>query len=322
MTESNKYDRTTAVTPGSEFRRVDGSAVATLEEYYAHVINAPADLSPLAMAAWSRILDLRFMVESGILYVFANVRGSIVLWGPPIGARLTLGALERGFWWLRLLNGSVERVVIKYAWDDYPLWRVIEEHPKCQISRQGTEYLYSTEEIAALSGGRFRKKRYQRDRFIRSYNAVVSPYLPRMMDQCLELLELWANEKRARIADEHLHKLDIESEACAHALRSRLPISGVVALTKDRIIGFSVGSASHDGVFNCIFEKTDPSMDGSEPCVFSGLAMACRGVCSRINAGEDWSIPYLAEAKRSWHPIAIRHTYSINRYFDRCERPK
>jgi hypothetical protein len=60
-----------------------------------------------------------------------------------------------------------------------------------------------------------------------------------------------------------------------------------------------------------MFEKTDLSLPDASTYVFSELGKKLMPNYKFINAGEDWNVDYLKEAKLKWKPSAIKSSYSL-----------
>ena len=108
-----------------------------------------------------------------------------------------------------------------------------------------------------------------------------------------------------------LRKVKREYEACKAALEDQLPLEGVVCSIGTRVVGFSIGIPDGEGLFNCVFEKTDLNLRGCGAFVFSSLAKSLLGRFDRMNAGEDWGLNELAFAKRSWRPAVERPIFRL-----------
>lgn len=298
------------------FRPVCLSDLDTLSEFYSRLDEPLADLNALTMIAWRRVLDLHLLIEDEVLYMIANWEGGPMLWGPPIGERISIAHIRRAFQLFRQLDPEDSEPVIAYLWESYSLWEELVESDDFVAVREGTEYIFDTGRIAALAGSSYKKKRKDYKRFQEAYHPVVMEYSEELIAGCLPLLQKWIQQKSRLVSGDDREKLLIESKACEDALTDRIPLTGVVALVDGQVRAFSVGGPHGRNCFNCMFEKTDLDFPHAPAFIFSELAKRCVGSYSEIAMGEDWQISYLATSKQLWRPTREQASYYLQ------ERPK
>lgn len=288
------------------------SELDTLSGFYARLDEPLADLNALMMVAWRRVLDLHLLIENRVLYMIANWEGGPMLWGPPIGERVSVNHVRRAFQLLRQLDPEDPAPVIAYLWDSYSLWNELVESGEFVIVREGTEYVFDTSRIAALAGSDYKKKRKDYVRFQTANEPVVIEYSEKLIPDCLHLLDKWIEQKSKVVSVEDREKLLIESKACEDALKDRLPLTGVVALVDGQVQAFSIGGAHVTNLFNCMFEKTNLDFPHSPAFIFSELAKKYTGSYSEITTGEDWQVDYLASSKQFWKPSRLQASYYLH----------
>src|SRR6266849_5722263 len=141
------------------FRPVCLSDLDAITEFYARLHEPLADLNALMMVAWRRVLDLHLLIEDEVLYMLANWEGGPMLWGPPIGERVSIAHIRRAFQLLRQLDPEDSEPVIAYLWESYSLWEELVESDDFVAVREGTEYILDAARVAALAGPSYKKKR-------------------------------------------------------------------------------------------------------------------------------------------------------------------
>jgi hypothetical protein len=293
------------------FRPVSLSDLETLVEFYAYLDKPLADLNALMMVAWRRVLDLHLLIEDEVLYMVANWEAGPVLWGPPIGERVSINHIRRAFQLLRKLDPEDPKPVIAYLWESYSLWEELVGSDDFVAVREGTEYIYDTSRIAALAGSEYKKKRRDYDFFKKTQEPNVVEYSQEVAPGCLLLLDKWIQQKCKLVSAQDREKLLIECEACADALRERIPLTGIVALLAGHVQAFSIGGPHGRGSYNCMFEKTNLDFPQAPAFIFSELAKKCVSVYSEITIGEDWDVGYLAASKKLWKPIRQQASYYL-----------
>jgi len=293
------------------FRPVCLSDLETLTHFYAQLDEPLADLNALMMIAWRRVLDLHLLIEDEVLYMVANWEGGPMLWGPPIGDRVSMNHIRKAFQLLRQLDPDDSEPVIAYLWEGYSLWETLVESDEFVAVREGTEYIYDTSKIAALAGGEYKKKRKEYLRFKETHDPEVHEYSDALVADCLRLLERWMSQKSRTVSGDDWEKLLAECTACEVAFRDRMPFRGVVALVDGKVCAFSLGGPQGKDRFSCMFEKTDLDFPPAPAFIFSQLAQKLVGSHSEITLGEDWHVGYLTHSKQLWHPKRQQASYYL-----------
>ena len=301
--------RSRALTAG--FRPVSLSDLDTLVEFYTRLDKPLADLNALMMVAWRRVLDLHLLIEDEVLYMIANWEGGPMLWGPPIGKRVSIAHIRRAFQLLRQLDPQDSEPVIAYLWESYSLWGELVASSEFVAVREGTEYIFDTARIAALAGSSYKKKRKDYKRFQEAYDPAVMEYSEELIPGCLRLLQKWIQQRSRLVSAEDREKLLIESKACEDALRDRIPLTGVLALVHGQVQAFSIGGPHGRDCFNCMYEKSNLDFPQAPAFIFSELAKSCVGSYSEITMGEDWQVDYLATSKHLWKPTREQASYYL-----------
>jgi len=283
-----------------------------LEVFFRELPEPLADVNPLVVLAWRESAHLEYIVESEVLYLFGDTDFGRVLWTPPLAkAEPSRCHIRRGLELLRENKGGSGAGIILNLWKDDPLWSQLACDPAFAIACNSTEYHYDTSAVAALAGQGLRKKRADARFFLNKYKPIVMPFEPKLVPECLALLDEWLIQKRGRCNMTALGKAEREYQVCKTALQDHLPLLGIVCAVGPRLVAFSLGVAHRSAEFNCIFEKTDLDLRGSSAFAFSALAKSLLGRFARINAGEDWGLPSLALAKRLWRPVLTRPTFRL-----------
>ena len=293
------------------FRPVSLSDLDTLSEFHTRLDKPLADLNALMLVAWRRVLNLHLLIEDEVLYMIANWEGGPMLWGPPIGERVSIVHIRRAFQLLRQLDPDDPAPVIAYLWESYSLWEELVEGSEFVAVREGTEYIFDTVRIATLAGSEYKKKRKDYFRFQKANKPIVIEYSEELIPDCLSLLDKWIDQKSKVVSADDREKLLIEGRACEDALRDRIPLTGVVALVDGQVQAFSIGGPHGTNCYNCMFEKTNLDFPQAPAFIFSELAKWCNGSYSEITMGEDWQVNYLAISKRLWSPTREQASYYL-----------
>lgn len=287
----------------------------TTPDFYSDLKNPLADLNKMMMYVWAESISLKYIIENDILFNVATFQGIPYLWGPPLGIGVSINNIYYG---VNLINqlrikNKVEtnEPEILYLWNDYILFNQLTSSNHFKVQQQANEYIYESSSLASLEHTALKSKRKSKKRFITKYNPTIKPYTSSNRQECLELINTWENQKRPKINSNDHEKFISELNVCKNAFSQELPFEGVLGFIDQKIIGFSLGYKHTANIFNCIFEKTDLSFPDASSYIFSGLGDSLKNKYEYINAGEDWGVEYLANAKKKWMPTKTEPSYSL-----------
>lgn len=172
------------------------------------------------------------------------------------------------------------------------------------------EYIYRRETLELLSGRKMKKKRYDYQKFYRSYNdrLVIEPLLYTGIQEVLTFQEKWLLLHRA---DPGFGNLIEEDTAIRRVLSHyrELGFKGIILRIDSRLAGFAMGCPISDHTFDMFFEKGDPEVkDIYRSLVTDMVKMHC-GQYDYINREEDLDDPGLRLTKMSYKPDLLLKKY-------------
>jgi len=178
------------------------------------------------------------------------------------------------------------------------------EHP------EWSEYVFDTADLAELKGARFSKKRnlihqFERD-LVEPGRVAVEALGAGNVDECAVFLEEWCAERDCEAAGER--SLSCEKRAAARALGELGLIGGegILVRVDGQVSGFGIAHAVSAGMGALHFEKAFARVKG----LYQWLDRECArrlfaGRFALINKESDLGEPELAQAKRSYFPVAM-----------------
>lgn len=296
----------------NQFSPIDQTLIDTLEKFYLKVESPLADLNATMMVAWQEVLGLNYYIDDqGILFVYGNFEGQYYGWGPPLGDAVSISHVDYFLDFLDKINGHPSSIL--YLWKGYPLYEKLASTEHLSIGGQASEYIYASESLASLSSTKMKSFRKKRDYFFRKYKPETKIFSPVLATDCLKILKRWIGQKKKKVPDNYKDKFLIEADVCRKAIEKGLPMSGVVIYIDEKPVAFSLGGEHSRECFNCMFEKTDLSINGLSIVVFSELGRCLSKGYFYINACEDWGVPYLRNTKLKWQPIKVQESFQISR---------
>jgi len=178
-------------------------------------------------------------------------------------------------------------------------------------NRDSANYVYQTEDLAALAGSRYAKKRNLVQQATRLYAWRIEPLGPQHSKECLEVGDDIA-AKRTTLT------LQQESQALATAIRDfgALGLAGLLLHIDDRPAAFSIYDRLNPTTALVLFERALREKKGLYQVINQETARAIAAQGLRfINREEDLGDPGLRRAKLSYHPVRLeaKHTLTLRR---------
>jgi len=274
-----------------------------------------AAYSLLSVFAWRRAdgFAVTFEVAGDLLLIAAEREDGRHL-ALPIGGRvpapgeLRAIAERRGFaeyWYVPgeyLAAFGRDAVAAEFAIRERPEW---------------SEYVFAAEELAELKGRRLAPKRNLIHQFekrhVETGRAAVGPIRREDVAECVAFLAEWCAERGC--TGEGFQPLECERRAAEEALRRMhdLDGEGVLVRVDGRVVGFGIGYPVAPGLAALHFEKAFAAIKG----LYQYLDRECarrlfRGRFERVTKESDMGLPGLAQAKRSYGPIATAACCSLS----------
>ena len=182
-------------------------------------------------------------------------------------------------------------------------------------SRDYSEYIHSSYNLANYPGRKFESRRYDYNLFFRRYAGRASielihdEHIPEILDFQARWLSI-----RKQNADSHLQdELDAENVGVCRWLEhfSELGLSGITVLIDGRIHGYAFGYHMNDGYYDVLVEKGDADIEDIYCVLVRELVRKCCNDCKYINREEDCGTPGLRKAKLSYRPDFMLEKFTI-----------
>lgn len=220
---------------------------------------------------------------------------------PPLGGDVTRACnivLEAGL----ELYGATEEYVSRYL--ENSAYEAIED-------RDSFDYLYLREELAALPGNRFHKKKNRINYFSVRHTHEVHLFSAQHLCGCLQLLDEWG--RVAEIEGNRSFGLEMDATTEALAQADAMGLEGVVVTVGGVVRAFAVGERLNRETVVCHFEKADHFMEGLSQLVNREFARLLFSDCRYVNREQDLGEPGLRNAKLSYHPVELVKKFKVRR---------
>ena len=268
--------------------------------------------------------DTLLALQDGFLFRYYNGEGSRRGYAFPLGADDPRNALD-----MIVKDAQESGRPLEFCLIDEPRAQILAEHfgtstVNFEHNRGDSDYIYSAESLASLSGNNYRKKRNHISKFSRNYaNFELRSITRENAAEALEIEKSWLNAGiagepcKATCECEHYAWIEYSEdeksrlmEFCAieEALQhfDELGFKGGLLYVDGKPVGMTLASEITPGVWDIHFEKVigEYAVNGGY-AVINKLFAETLTEARLLNREEDVNIEGLRKAKLSYYPLII-----------------
>ncbi|HOT77471.1 MAG TPA: phosphatidylglycerol lysyltransferase domain-containing protein, partial [Candidatus Wallbacteria bacterium] len=312
-----------------------------IKGYFQKENSSFSDYSFSMLYAWSASGTVFFRQFGETLLIARAIRGKIDFLYPPLGAsnieefqaaisgcakilsdigkkagESKSGQRPGGFSFKIL---SMDENKIKWAEN------LIVENYKVETAEDLPDYIYEHQKLIDLSGKKYKNKRENINKFVRSYpNYTIEPICEENIGQILKFLSRWyvENKPERRIQISELFDINtvnfeknyiLESYQSRRILRNfrNLDIKGECIKLYSGIVGFIIGEQTSSETFTVLIEKVDNNFFGLSQLLFREFLVK-NASCEFINTSDDSGMPGLKVLKESYQPLYMKKRYFLS----------
>ncbi|MBN2454550.1 DUF2156 domain-containing protein [Candidatus Woesearchaeota archaeon] len=261
--------------------------------------------------------DVEWDIINKNLCLFVTFEGVRYVWGPPLPGEKLQETLEKCFSLCEEYNKAhsiTAKPELLYLPDEY-----VPQYSKLSgflVKHQNQDYIYNSKELVKLEGGIHKKKRNLINSLLKSNEVTSETYSAEKHEKaCLNLLERWKSQKEELVPDDYEEKFRQEADMAEKTLKltPNLSLTGLVVFVNGNLEGFTLGDRINENMCSIFVEKTNLSIKGLPPFIFTEFVKKCWSSCELINAGEDWDVEYLKVSKMSYRPAIIHRFHTLFR---------
>lgn len=179
-------------------------------------------------------------------------------------------------------------------------------------NRDLAEYIYRTEIMATLPGGKLAKRRKEAHQFWNTYGgrATVERITPADFGEILEFEKRWLDQNRE---DHDMASLEREARAIRLQIEhfDELKLSGVVLRLDGEVRGYGYGVRLSDLYYDALIEKGDKDLVYAYRVLRVESVRRCAMDCKYVNLEEDLGIPGLRALKNAYQPEFLMDKYVV-----------
>jgi uncharacterized protein len=256
---------------------------------------AASDYSFINLWGWAEEHGLQWSFEGDLAWIRQTLPAEI-FWAP-------VGRLEEVDW-----KGAIGSLgVHEPAFTRIPeklvdIWkRGLAGRVEAQEDRGNWDYLYSVQELVALSGNRFHKKKNLLNQFLKKFRYRYVDLSPDLIGQTREMQEKWCVWRDC----ESSQTLSAENRVIDRVLgawESLRDIMGGAIIVDERVVAFSIAEAFSADTLIIHFEKGFTDYSGVYQAM-NQMFLAAHQEFTTVNREQDLNEEGLKQAKLSYNPV-------------------
>jgi hypothetical protein len=281
--------------------RLEGMA-----DYTAKLAQTPkitSDYSFVNLWGWAPEYGLEWAPAHGLIWLRQQLPEP-AYWA-PVGP---WDAVDWAAIWPELAPGSVfTRVPEALA----AIWRAeFGAHMEIEARRRDWDYIYRVDELVALKGNRFHKKKNLLNQFIKSYDYQYRPFTCEMIDNALALQDDWCAWKDCE-ATEVLAAENRAIQRTFLAWRHFPQLLGGALVIDDIVGAYTIAEHLDDETVVIHYEKGCPAYKGVYQAVNQMFLESLGEAYTFVNREQDLGDEGLRQAKLSYHPVGFNEKYRV-----------
>lgn len=174
-----------------------------------------------------------------------------------------------------------------------------------------SDYIYSVEKMASLSGKKYHSKRNHITKFKKNNpNWTFEKITSDNIDDCIKMHTDWISN---RDNDDEDYSFEFEAVLAGFEHFEELEFVGGLIRVDGKVVAYTFGEGQMNGkCFVTHFEKAHADMQGAYPIINQEFTTNCLGEYEYVNREEDLGIEGLRKAKQSYYPdILLRKHLAI-----------
>lgn len=176
-----------------------------------------------------------------------------------------------------------------------------------RFDRDGSDYLYNSEDLISLKGKKYQPKRNHISFFEKNYSWKYEKISEENIPECINMNEKWIEESLSEYKEDLEYEFEIIKLAFANY--KALDFVGGLIRVDGQVVAFTMGERMNDDTFCVHFEKAFSSFRGAYPIINREFCKRELSGYKYIDREDDVGAENLRRAKLSYHPVIIREEY-------------
>jgi len=257
---------------------------------------------------WQSHYGYQWSLDRDRLVVMSAAAGRPAWALPPVGPPPRADLCRKILTWLRDERRVADPAITRA---DPRLAAELDGHPDFVVEpiRDHFDYVFLTDDLIQLAGGKYHTQRNHVNSFTRSYRYRYETLGPLHLPASLDLCARWCQVKRCA------EDLTLMGEwAAINAVLTNfqaLELQGAVVLINDRVEAFSCGELLNQETAVIHLEKADPELRSLYAVINQQFTRQAWAQVPFINREQDLGEPGLRKAKLSYHPHHLVEKFRI-----------
>lgn len=178
-----------------------------------------------------------------------------------------------------------------------------------ELDRDGSDYIYLSEDLISLSGKKYQPKRNHISFFKKNYNWSYESMSADNVGECYNMNVEWL-EKSGSVYSE---QLECELRIIRKVFENfeALGCKGAIIRVDGKVVAFAMGEEINDNTFCVHFEKAFSDLRGSYAMINQQFVENELFSYKYIDREDDLGLENLRKAKLSYNPVHIPEKYEV-----------
>lgn len=181
------------------------------------------------------------------------------------------------------------------------------ERFKIVYDRDGSDYIYNSEDLITLRGKRYQPKRNHISFFVKNYNWTYERITDENKAECIAMNEKWIEESLNEHKDELYEELEIIKLVFENY--DALDFVGGLIRIDGEVIAYTMGERMNSDTFCVHFEKAFSKYRGAYPMINREFCERELSSYKYVDREDDLGVDNLRKAKLSYYPAIIKEEY-------------
>lgn len=261
---------------------------------------------------WRGLYDIYWKIIKDSLCVFFRDKIGCFLYIPPQGNKLEPEVIEEAFEIMDRFNCHKDICRIENVEaQEISFYRDLGYD--CRY--KSCDYLCNRTDLVNLKGNQFKSKRASFNYFAKHYRYEYLAFSLRFKKDCLQLYNLWTEQRRGNASDPLYQDMLRDSRICLKILLDNyrhLDLAGKLVRIDNEIRAFSFGFKLNSDTFCILYEITDLSVKGLAQFIFRSFCSELKDY-KYINIMDDLGVENLKKVKLSYHPKRLIPAYVVKK---------
>ena len=179
-----------------------------------------------------------------------------------------------------------------------------------ELERGESEYIYSSEKLATLSGKKLQQKRNHINYFEQNNEWRFEPLTAANLSDCYDFNKRWFDARRASGDFGEMLELELSAIEKAFSEWALLGLDGALLRANGEVVAYSIGSPLTSDTYLVLFEKSLHDVRGASQQINRLFVQRYAKNYAFVNRAEDGGDEGLRQAKLSYHPDVLDEVYS------------